>query len=280
MAARAVRRDGTPPGMMDWGDGSYERTAAQLVGATEAALRRAALRPGERVLDLGCGTGNASLAAARLGAVVTAVDPAARLVSVAEARARAEGLALRGVVGAAEALPFDDGAFDAVLSVFAVIFADEPARAAAEVVRVLRPGGRAVITAWHPTGAVAAAGLLLRQSLADLAPTPPGPPPPWGDPERVRALFAAHGAEVAWSDEAMRFEAPSPEAWFDEQGAHHPAWRFAARALASRPGAWAALRERSVEALAAGNEAPGAFRVTSGYSVFVVRPGSRPCTAA
>ena len=260
--------------MMDWGDGSYERTALQLIGATEAALRRAALRPGERVLDLGCGTGNAALAAARLGAVVSAVDPSARLVSLAGERARAEGLELRCEVGAAEALPYDEGSFDAVLSVFAVIFAGDPERAAAEIIRVLAPGGRAVLTAWRPTGAIASAGLLLRQALAELSPTPPGPPPPWGDPAQVRSLFAAHGAHVSSSDEALRFEADSPEAWFAEQQEHHPVWRFAERALSSRPGAWASLRERSIEALAAGNEDPAAFRVTSEDLVYEVRPGA------
>jgi len=265
--------------MMDWGDGTYERTAEQLVGATEAALERAAPRPGKRVLDLGCGSGNAALAAAHRGAVVTAIDPSARLVAVAAGRARAEGLTLRTEVGAAEALPFDGGAFDLVLSVFAVIFSDAPERAAAEIVRVLAPGGRAVITAWHPTGAISAAGMLLRQALMELSGGPPRPPPPWGDPAQVVALFAPHGARVTSSDSSLRFEAPSAEAWFAEQQAHHPVWRFAERALSSHPGAWASLRERSIAALEAGNEAPGAFRVTSGYAIYEVRVGERPARA-
>nr|MBK7067299.1 methyltransferase domain-containing protein [Deltaproteobacteria bacterium] len=237
--------------MIDWGDGTYERTAEQLIDATETALERAALRPGERVLDLGCGSGNVALAAARRGGVVTALDPSTRLVAVAEARARAEGFTLRTAVGAAEALPFDGGAFELVLSVFAVIFSDAPERAAAEIVRVLAPGDRAVITAWHPTGAISAAGLLLRQALMELSGRPPRPPPPWNDPAQVVALFAPHGARVTSTDSSLRFEAPSAEAWFAEQQDHHPVWRFAERALSSRPGAWASLRERSIAALEA-----------------------------
>jgi SAM-dependent methyltransferase len=161
-----------------------------------------------------------------------------------------------------------------VLSVFAVIFAGDPERAAAEIIRVLAPGGRAVLAAWRPTGTIASAGMLLQQALAELSPTPPGPPPPWGDPAQVRSLFGAHGAHVSCTDEALRFEADSPEAWFAEQQAHHPVWRFAERALSSRPGAWASLRERSIEALAEGNEDPDAFRVTSEYLVYEVRPGA------
>lgn len=259
--------------MMDWGDGTYERTAAQLISATEAALERAALKPGERVLDLGCGTGNAALAAARLGAVVTVLDPSSRLLEVAGARARAEGLSLSTKQGAAEAMPFGGGAFDLVLSVFAVIFSDAPERAAAEIVRVLAPGGRAVITAWYPTGPIAAAGVLLRQALMEASGAPPRPPPPWGDPAQVVALFAPHGALVTSTDASLRFEAPSPEAWFAEQEAFHPVWRFAERALSSRPGAWASVRERSIAALESGNEAPDAFRVTSGYAIYEVRVG-------
>jgi len=79
---------GQPPAAIDWGAGHYETTAAQLAPAA-AAVQRASLRPGERVLDLGCGTGNAALLAARAGTTVTGVDPAARLLKVAQDRAAA-----------------------------------------------------------------------------------------------------------------------------------------------------------------------------------------------
>lgn len=261
--------------MIDWGDGRYENTARSLLGATEVVVQRAGVGPGHRVLDLGCGTGNAALAAARRGAAVRAIDPAARLVEVARQRASDEGLSIDGVVGSAEALPFDDGAFDAVVSVFAVIFAADHERAASEVVRVLAPGGRGVIAAWTADGAIAEAGALLRQALQAVRPTPPGAPPPWWDPASVRALFAAKGAEVTTTEESIGFRADSAAAWFDEQAANHPVWRFSRGALAAVPGAWESLRERSIAALEAGNEEAGSFAVTSRYYVYVVERAER-----
>src|SRR3954447_18780984 len=129
--------------MVDWGDGEYERTAAELEPTAREVVARAAIAPGERVLDVACGTGNAGLIAAAAGARVTGLDAAPRLVEVARQRAAAAGADAEFVVGDALDLPFEDGAFDAVVSVFGVIFAPDPARAIAEIVRVLAPGGRA-----------------------------------------------------------------------------------------------------------------------------------------
>ena len=148
--------------MIDWGDGSYEHTAATLVAASERVADRAAIRAGTRVLDLGSGTGNAALAAARRGGSVVAVEPAQRLLDVARDRAAAENLALTCLRGDASAIPASDGAFDVVLSVFAVIFAPDAEQAASEMVRVLRPGGRIVMTSWTNEGAVAEAGRIVR----------------------------------------------------------------------------------------------------------------------
>src|SRR5688500_11727609 len=102
--------------MVDWGQGEYESVAEGLVPAAEAAVARLAPRPGERVLDVGCGTGNAALAVARAGADVVGVDPAPRLLEVTRSRAAADGLAVELVEGDAVALPFDDDAFDAAVS--------------------------------------------------------------------------------------------------------------------------------------------------------------------
>jgi len=142
------------PDVLDWGRGEYEHTASELWPVAEIVVGQAAPAPAERVLDLGCGTGNAALLAARAGSEVVAVDPAARLLAVAAARLREEGLHAEFLQASAERLPFPDGSFDVVLSVFAVIFADDAERAAAEIVRVLRPGGRAMVTSWAPEGAL------------------------------------------------------------------------------------------------------------------------------
>src|SRR3954462_10924744 len=127
--------------MVDWGVGEYEQTAAELEPVAEHVVALARLEAGERVLDVACGTGNAALLAARTGARATGVDGAPRLIEVARTRAAADGLAPAFVVGDVHQLPFGDGAFDVVLSVFGVVFADDPPRALGELVRVLRPGG-------------------------------------------------------------------------------------------------------------------------------------------
>src|SRR5919199_2114132 len=135
---------------LDWGAGEYERTARELEPAAHHVVALAGVAPGERVLDLACGTGNAASEAARAGARVTGLDAAPRLIEVAEARAAAASLDIEFVVGDAQDLPFGDGAFDCVLSVFGVIFVPDPPRAMNEILRVLAPGGRALISAWRP----------------------------------------------------------------------------------------------------------------------------------
>jgi SAM-dependent methyltransferase len=253
--------------MIDWGDGEYERTG----GALEAAARRVAdaaeIAEGMRVLDLGCGSGNAALEAARRGASVVAVDPAERLLEVVKERAREEGLAVEVKKGDASRIPADDASFDVVLSVFAVIFAPDAEQAAAEMVRVVRPGGRIAVTTWVPEGPIAEVGGLFHSTMGALSSAfsleTARPRLAWGDPAAVEALFARHGARASGERDALVFEAESPEAWFADHEEHHPAWRFVKRALVERGSAWAELRASSIAKLTAGNEDPTAFRVTS-----------------
>src|SRR5205814_9555756 len=113
---------------VDWGAGRYERTAQELLPVAEQVVALARLRGGERVLDVACGTGNAALLAAEAGADVVGLDRAERLVAVA--RARVPGATF--VVGDAQALPFADDEFDVAVSVFGVIFAEDPDRAVGE----------------------------------------------------------------------------------------------------------------------------------------------------
>ena len=154
-----VRRAPAPLGdtrrrMVDWDKGRYEETAAELEPVAVAVVAMAAPRAGDRLLDIACGTGNGVLLAAARGADVVGVDTAPRLVAVARERAAAAGLSPELLVGDALAVPVTDGSFDIVISIFGVIFVSDPARAMAEVARVLRPGGRAYVTAWVPAGPI------------------------------------------------------------------------------------------------------------------------------
>jgi SAM-dependent methyltransferase len=250
--------------MIDWSAGTYELTAAQLAPAAERAVAAARITPGERVLDVACGTGNAALLAAMGGAQVTGVDRAERLLEVAAGRARAAGVAVDWRAGDALALPVEDDAFDAVLSVFGVIFADaEPA--VAELVRVAAPEGRIVLVTWTREGVIAAGSGVVRRAVAQAGPATDGDAGPaprdWGDPAQLEALFAPHDGVVTVERYAHAFEAASPEAFADEWMDRHPLWLAARDVLG--PDAYAALRDPLVAVLAEGNEDPDAFRGTS-----------------
>ncbi|MFA4929217.1 MAG: class I SAM-dependent methyltransferase [Patulibacter sp.] len=250
--------------MTDWSTGSYEQTAAQLAPAAARAVEAAEIQPGERVLDVACGTGNAALLAAMRGAQVTGLDPAERLLEVAAGRARAGGMEIMWTPGEATALPFDDGAFDAVVSVFGVIFATPAEDAVAELVRVTAPEGRIVLTTWTDGGAIAAGSGVLMRAVAAAAATPSvaGPAPRnWGDPAYVAELFGPHGLVPRTQSFPHVFEADSAEAFADEWLEQHPMW-LGARPLLGEEG-YAALREPLIEALSVGNEDPTRFRATS-----------------
>lgn len=250
----------------DWGVGRYEAVAAQLEPAARALVDYAAPAARERVIDIGCGTGNAALLAAEAGALVIGVDPAQRLLDVAAERALASRLEARFVRGEAAALPFEDGYADLVLSVFGVIFASDPTAAVAEMVRVTAPQGRIVFSSWIPSGAVhqavGAAGEAVRRALG----APAGPPPfAWHEHSALAELFAPYGLEVDIAEKRLAFTATSPEAFVDQQAEHPLA--VAGRTVLDPRGESESLRRRMIEIYAAANEEPDAFRVTSRYII-------------
>lgn len=258
---------------LDWGDGSFEKTAPELLPATVAALAAADLKPGERVLDVGTGTGNAAVAALRRGGVhLLGVDPSARLLSVARRRAADLGLPAEFRRASATALPVPDASQDLVLSVFAVIFEPNGPAAVAELVRVTRPGGRIVLTTWTDQGAVFRVGRRLRAAVAAASPAPAGPPPTdWIDPAVVADLFAAYPVRISETTHPLTFHGRSPAGWFDAQEADHPAWRAGRRILDDDT--WAQVREDSIAELAAANENPTALAVTSMFRVLRIDVG-------
>jgi ubiquinone/menaquinone biosynthesis C-methylase UbiE len=170
-----------------WSSGDYAvvGTTLQIVG--ELLAEAMDLRAGERVLDVAAGNGVASLAAARRSCRVTALDYVPALLDRAGARAAAEGLELELLEADAERIPLADGSFDAVLSTFGVMFTPDQERAARELVRVSRPGGRIGLASWTPDGFV---GELFRIVAAFVPPPPYARPAAlWGTEARLRELL-------------------------------------------------------------------------------------------
>ena len=260
--------------MVDWGAGEYERMASELEPVAEHVIALADLQRGERVVDVACGTGNAALLAARAGAEVSGVDAAPRLIEVARARAAAEGIDATFVVGDVQQLPFEDGAFDVALSVFGVIFADDAPRAFGELLRVLQPAGRALISVWVPAGAIRAMiGVFDRAMVA--AAGQGRPRFAWSDDEAIGALAASHGAEVRFHEGTLAIAGESPEAYLAANERHHP-MSIAGRAPLEQAGTYDAARAQALAVLREGNEDPERFRVTTPYRVIEVRRAASP----
>ena len=250
---------------VDWGAGEYERTATELLPVAEHVVSLARLERGERVLDVACGTGNAALLAARSGASVVGLDGARRLIEVARARAAADGLGAEFMVGDAQALPFDGAEFDVALSVFGVIFAQDADRVLGEIARVLRRGGRALVSAWVPAGPIDAMSGAFGRAVAR-ATGATLPRFAWHDPDAAGPLAARHRAELRVHDGSLTIVGDSPEAYLADAERHHP-MSLAGRPLLERAGTYAAARAQALAALRDGNEDPGRFRVTSPYRV-------------
>jgi SAM-dependent methyltransferase len=255
---------------MEWGAGRYEDAAAELLPAARLVVERAAVRPGERVLDLGCGTGNAALIAAEAGAAVTGVDPAERLLGVARDRAAAAGLEVEFVSGEAAWLPVANASVAAVISVFGVIFAPDAGAAAREMARVAAPDGRIVVAAWKPGGAIGEVARIRGEAVAKAAGRTPRRRFAWHDPDAVAQLLGPHGFAVEASDESIAFTAASADDFAAAEFRSHPLWNVAREVLGPR-GELGALRDRALAVFRFGNEDADGFRVTSRYAVVSAR---------
>jgi SAM-dependent methyltransferase len=259
------------PTTPDWDLGRYEHTAAQLQPAAEVLVDAAVPAPGERVVDIGCGTGNATLLAARRGAQVLGVDPAPRLLHVARQRAAAEGIEATFATGDAAALPVGDGEADLLLSVFGVIFAPDPAAAASELARVSSSSGRVVLSAWIPEGAIAEAARLSAEAVANaLGSPPPRPRFPWQERDALEGLLGPHGFEVSSREHRIAFAARSAAEYLTAEAENDPR-ALATRAVLERRGGYVTLSERLLAIYEDANEDPTAFRITSRYVVATAR---------
>lgn len=190
------------------GDFAVVGTTLQIVG--EGLAEAANVCAGENVLDVAAGNGNATLAAARRFARVTSTDYVPALLEKGAARARAEGLAVTFQVADAEALPFADASFDVTLSTFGVMFAPNQEAAAAELLRVTRPGGRIGLANWTPEGFI---GQLFKVIGAHVPP-PAGLASPalWGAEAHLLKLFGARG-KVRTERRTFMFRYASPAHW-------------------------------------------------------------------
>ncbi len=196
-----------------WSSGDYGVIASRIALMAEQLVDSAGLRAGESVLDVATGTGNAAIAAARCGCEVTGIDYVEALLERGRERAAAEGLGVTFVEGDAERLPYHDDAFDSVMSCVGVMFTPDHERAAAELVRVCRPGGTIALANWTPTGFV---GEMFR-TVAAHVPPPAGLRPPglWGTREHLDHLFGDAVAELTLTRREFVFRFRSPAEFVD-----------------------------------------------------------------
>jgi SAM-dependent methyltransferase len=177
-----------------WASGDFSVVASRIVYQAEQLCETADLQAGWRVLDVATGSGNAALAAARRGCEAVGSDFVPALLERGRIRAEAEHLSIQFVEGDAEQLPFPDASFDAVISIYGVMFAAHHQRAASELARVCRPGGRIALACWTPEGFI---GETFRVMSRYLPPTPGlQPPVRWGEEGYQRELFGDKAASV------------------------------------------------------------------------------------
>jgi len=189
---------------------SFTPTEMATGSAAPKLVKFVGLEPGMRVLDVGCGTGVVALTAARIGARVTGSDLTPKLIERARENSKIMGLDIAWDVADAEALPYKDGEFDAVVSQFGHMFAPRPEIAVREMLRVLKPGGTIAFSTWPPE-------LLMGRMFALIGryapPPPPGvsPPPQWGDPNLVRERLGDAVTDLFFDRDVMYFQILSPQ---------------------------------------------------------------------
>jgi SAM-dependent methyltransferase len=223
MDAQIMEHNRKPAAMWGSGGRAYDEISRSIIGAIEHCVTRLCPVRGERVADIATGTGWTSRAVAQFGAEIVGIDIAEGLLAAARDISREQGLSIDYRLGDAEALPFSDGAFDAVISTFGVMFAPNQRRAAAKLARVTRPGGRVAIAAWTPGSNAVQLRQVLQPFITPAPTLPPSPPPSpfvWVTHEWLRDAFGGNfrvaseegtvmsrfrSAEAAWEAYAAGF---------------------------------------------------------------------------
>lgn len=194
-----------------WGNGPYQRITETIADLQEVVIEHLAPSPGDRWLDLACGTGASAERAAAAGARVTGVDLSPVLIQTAKERAAELGLEIEYVVGDVEQLALPDASFDKVSSTCGIMFAPDHEASARELARVTAPGGRIALANWTPTGGLA-------RMFKVMAPYQPAPPPSspfdWGDENRVRELLG-ESFDLQLEEHVSTLRVPTGEAYWD-----------------------------------------------------------------
>jgi SAM-dependent methyltransferase len=227
-----------------WAAGDFDAVARLIWDVGEGIVRRTGVSEGDDVLDVACGTGNASIPAAETGAHVVGVDVTPELFVAARKHAAEAGVDVEWVEGDAEALPYPDESFDVVLSTFGCMFAPQQFAAARELGRVLRPGGRIGICSWTPEGTV---GDFFRTVSSHTAPPPPpiAPPTAWGSEEHVERLFVGTGIALEFERDEVVFRFDSGDEYVSFYAEKFGPVLMAREALEPE-GRWEALRDDMV----------------------------------
>jgi SAM-dependent methyltransferase len=253
-----------------WASGDYALigTTLQIVGENLAEAMD--MPPGAKVLDVAAGNGNVSLALARRLAKVTSTDYVPELLEKGRRRAEAEDLNMLFETADAEALPFADGVFDAVVSTFGVMFAPDQSKAAAEMIRVCRSGGKIGMANWMPESFI---GQMFKTIGKHVAP-PKGvnSPAMWGNPDWIGEQFRAHTKSFVIERKAFVFRALSPEHFVDHFRTYYGPVHKAFLALDTK--GQAALESDLLALIATFNTAKdGAMRVPSDYAEMIIVKG-------
>jgi ubiquinone/menaquinone biosynthesis C-methylase UbiE len=251
-----------------WDAGEYSALSPLIADVGERVVARAGIEPGMMVLDVACGTGNAARPAARAGARVIGCDLVPKFLRQGQAKAEAEGLQIEWKEGDAEALPFDEGRFDRVLSTFGHMFAPRHQRTADEMARVCRRGGAIVTATWTPEGTV---GDIFKVSGSYMPPLPEYASPPilWGVEGHVRELFARVATSFEFERHLNWIEWASAEEWANFFMSRFPPMATARVMLGDRFGE---LRSRILEIWNRANEAnDGTLRLPQEYLLSIIR---------
>lgn len=193
-----------------WIAGDFGEIAKSIAAGAEEFVERLDLKPGMKVLDVACGTGNLAIPAAKTGAEVTGIDIAPNLIDQAKVRAAAEGVQAHFEVGDAESMPYEDGKFDVVMTMFGAMFAPRPDVTAAELLRITKPGGLVAMANWTPE---AFTGQMFKAGAKHVTP-PPGMPSPvqWGSEDIVRERLSEGVSDLQLTRRKITFTYPFPPA--------------------------------------------------------------------